>query len=119
MKRVEQKNKRRIRRKRHIRKKITGTQTCPRLTVFRSNAHMYVQAVDDAAGNTIASVSTVEKDFKDLRNTVENAEKIGVVIGERLKKMNVETVVFDRNGYLYHGIVKAIADGARKAGIRF
>ena len=80
---------------------------------------MYVQAVDDTAGKTIASVSTMEKDFKDLKNTVENAEKIGAAIGDRLKKINVETVVFDRNGYLYHGIVKAIADGARKSGLRF
>ncbi|RKX92382.1 MAG: 50S ribosomal protein L18 [Spirochaetes bacterium] len=119
MKRVEEKSKRRVRRKRHIRKKITGTPTCPRMTVFRSNKNMYVQVIDDVAGNTIASVSTMEKEFKGLKNTVDDAEKIGVAIGDRLKKLKIETVVFDRNGYLYHGIVKAIADGARKSGLRF
>ncbi len=119
MKRVEEKNKRRRRRKRHIRKTITGTAACPRMSVYRSNKKMYVQVIDDTSGNTVASVSSVEKEFRDLKNNVENAGKIGAVIGERLKKLNIEKVVFDRNGYLYHGIVKAIAEGARKAGIRF
>ena len=119
MKRVVEKNIRRARRKKHIRKSISGTADRPRLTVYRSSKRMYVQVVDDAAGNTIASVSTMEKEFRELRNTVENAEKIGNVIGERLKAKKISSVVFDRNGYLYHGIVKGIADGARKAGIEF
>jgi len=119
MRRVEEKNNRRARRKKHIRKSISGTAERPRLTVYRSSKKMYVQAVDDAAGNTIAAASTMEKEFRDLRNTVENAEKIGSVIGERLKAKKISSVVFDRNGYLYHGIVKGIADGARKAGLEF
>ncbi len=119
MKRVVEKNKRRTRRKRHIRKTITGTSECPRMTVYRSNSKMYVQVIDDASGNTVASVSSMEKEFRDLKNNVENAGKLGAVIGDRLKKLNIEKIVFDRNGYLYHGIVKAIAEGTRKAGIRF
>jgi len=119
MKRIKEKGKRRVRRKRHIRKNISGSQSCPRMTVYRSNKKMYVQVIDDNTGNTIASASSMEKEFRELRNNVVNAEKIGITIGERLKKLKIESVVFDRNGYLYHGIVKAIADGARKAGIRF
>lgn len=119
MKRVEEKKKRRVRRKRHIRKQITGSPACPRMTVYRSNSKMYVQVIDDVSGKTLASVSTMEKEYRELKNTVENAAKLGAAIGDRLKKIKVDTVVFDRNGYLFHGIVKAIADGARKAGIRF
>ncbi len=119
MKRIEEKNKRKVRRKRHIRKNISGSQSCPRMTVYRSNKKMYVQVIDDISGATVASVSSMEKEFRELKNNVVNAEKIGIAIGERLKKLKIESVVFDRNGYLYHGIVKAIADGARKAGIRF
>ena len=80
---------------------------------------MYVQVIDDMAGRTLASASTVEADLRELRNTVANAEKLGEVIGKRLLEKNIDSVVFDRNGYLYHGIVKGIADGARKAGIKF
>ena len=119
MKRTVKKNKRRIRRKRHIRKTIIGSSESPRMTVYRSNSKMYVQVIDDASGTTVASVSSMEKEFKDLKNNVGNAEKLGAVIGDRIKQLNIDKVVFDRNGYQYHGIVKAIADGARKAGIRF
>lgn len=119
MKRVEEKGKRRKRRKKHIRKSIFGTAAKPRMTVFRSAKNMYIQVVDDNAGNTIASVSTMEESYKDLKNNVENAGKLGVAIGEKLKDKKITTVVFDRNGYLYHGIVKGIADGARKTGIKF
>ena len=119
MKRVEEKGKRKKRRKKHIRKSISGTAVRPRMTVYRSAKNMYVQVIDDNAGNTIASVSTMEESFKDLKNNVENAGKLGAAIGERLKAKKVSTVVFDRNGYLYHGIVKGIADGARKTGIKF
>ena len=80
---------------------------------------MYVQVIDDMAGRTLASASTVEADLRELRNTVANAEKLGEIIGKRLLEKNIDSVVFDRNGYLYHGIVKGIADGARKAGIKF
>ena len=89
------------------------------MTVFRSNYHMYVQVIDDMAGRTLASASTVEADLRELRNTVANAEKLGEIIGKRLLEKNIDSVVFDRNGYIYHGIVKGIADGARKAGIKF
>ena len=119
MKRVEEKGKRRRRRKKHIRKSIFGTAVKPRMTVFRSSRNMYVQVIDDNTGNTIASVSTMEESFKGLKNNVENAGKLGAAIGEKLKAKKISTVVFDRNGYLYHGIVKGIADGARKTGIKF
>lgn len=119
MNRIEAARKQRIRRKRHIRKKIFGTPDCPRLSVFRSNRHMYVQVVDDQAGRTLASVSDLEKDLKTLQHQVGDAAKLGEELGKRLKKMKISRVVFDRNGYQYHGIVKAIADGARKAGIGF
>ena len=119
MKRVEEKGKRRKRRKKHIRKSIFGTAVKPRMTVFRSAKNMYVQVIDDNAGSTIASASTMEESFKDLKNNVENAGKLGAAIGEKLKAKKISTVVFDRNGYLYHGIVKGIADGARKSGIKF
>ncbi len=108
-----------MKRKASIRKKISGTPECPRMSVFRSNKNMYVQVIDDVNGQTLASVSTLEKEFLGMRNSTENASKIGEEIGNRLKAKNIDTVIFDRNGYLYHGIVKHIADGARKAGIKF
>lgn len=80
---------------------------------------MYVQVIDDTTGKTLASAGTVEKEFKDLRNNVEGASKLGEAVGKRCLDAGIKTVVFDRNGYLYHGIVKAIADGARKAGVQF
>jgi large subunit ribosomal protein L18 len=119
MKRVEEKRRKRGRRKIHIRKRISGSESKPRLSVFKSNKHIYVQAIDDVAGNTIASASNVEAEFKSLTNSVENAEKIGQAIGERLMAKKIDTVVFDRNGFVYHGIVKSVADGARKAGLKF
>ncbi len=119
MKRISNKQKRRLRRKVHIRKAISGTAVCPRMTVLRSNKHLYVQVIDDVAGHTLASASSLETDLQSLKNNVSDAEKLGTVIGERLKEKKIETVKFDRNGYLFHGIVKSVADGARKAGIKF
>lgn len=119
MKRLKEKNKRRVQRKLHVRKRISGTAERPRMTVFRSNMNMYVQVIDDVAGKTIASASTLEKDLKDLKVNVEDAAKLGNVIGERIKEKKIESIVFDRNGYKFHGVVKAIADGARKVGIIF
>ncbi len=119
MKRIVEKRRKRLKRKVHIRKNLSGTPEKPRMSVFRSNNHMYVQVIDDASGATLASVSTVEAEFKGLRNSVENGAKIGEAIGKRLIDKNIQTVVFDRNGYLYHGIVKSVADGARKAGLKF
>ena len=119
MNRVLDKNRKRAKRKVHIRKRISGTATKPRMTVFRSNSHMYVQVIDDVAGHTLVSASSLETDLRDLKNTVADGAKLGEVIGKRLLEKNIGTVVFDRNGYLFHGIVKSIADGARKAGIKF
>ena len=80
---------------------------------------MYVQVIDDTVGKTLVSAGTVEKDLRDIRNNAEGAAKLGEIVGKRCLDKGVNTVVFDRNGYLYHGLVKAIADGARKAGVQF
>ena len=119
MNRIVDKNRKLAKRKAHIRKRISGTPERPRMTVFRSNLHMYVQVIDDVAGNTLFSASTVEADLRGLKNNVADAAKLGEVVGKRLLEKNIDTVVFDRNGYIYHGIVKAIADGARAAGVKF
>jgi len=119
MNRVLDKNRKRTRRKVHIRKHISGTATRPRMSVFRSNSHLYVQVIDDVAGHTLVSASSMEPTLKDLKNTVEDGAKLGEIVGKRLLEKNIDTVVFDRNGYLFHGIVKSIADGARKAGVKF
>jgi large subunit ribosomal protein L18 len=119
IKKLVEKDRKRFKRKIHIRKRIVGTPERPRMSVFKSNRSMYVQVIDDSVGNTIASVSTLEKDLKDIKRDIEGAGKLGEAMGKRLLEKNVKSVVFDRNGYLYHGIVKAIADGARKAGIEF
>ena len=119
MKRVQQKDDRRIRRRKHIRKKISGTTERPRMTVYRSNTRIYIQVIDDSLGETVASASTLEKVNREIKRNVEGAEKLGTIIGGRLKEKNIDSIVFDRNGYFYHGIVKAVAEGARKAGIKF
>ena len=119
MNRIVDKNRKLAKRKAHIRKRISGTPERPRMTVFRSNLHMYVQVIDDVAGNTLVSASTVEADLRGLKNNVADATKLGEVVGKRLLEKNIDAVVFDRNGYIYHGIVKAIADGARAAGVKF
>ena len=119
MAKVSDKNRKRVRRKKHIRKRIAGTADRPRVSVFRSNRHMYVQAIDDASGTTLVSASNLEKELKSLKNSVEAAAKLGETFGKRLSERKLKTVVFDRNGYKYHGIVKAIAEGTRKAGIEF
>ena len=114
-----EKLRRRDQRKGHVRKSITGTPERPRMTVFRSNKYLYVQVIDDADGKTLAAASTLEEALKGTKPTVEGGAKLGEAIGARLKEKGVAEVVFDRNGYKYHGVVKAIADGARKAGIAF
>lgn len=112
----------RYRRKRSIRKKIFGTPERPRLTVYRSNQHIYAQLIDDIAGHTLASASTVDSeardDLADLEK-VEQAEAVGKLIAERAQDKGVEKVVFDRNGFIYHGRIAAVADGAREAGLKF
>ncbi|MFP4562405.1 MAG: 50S ribosomal protein L18 [Spirochaetia bacterium] len=119
MKRIEEKKARQLRRKRHIRKTLKGTGERPRLTVYRSNKHLYVQVIDDDEGKTLLSVSTRDKGVEDITNNVEGAGKLGEIVGSKMKESKIDTIVFDRNGYRYHGIVKAIADGARKSGIKF
>lgn len=119
MKKLKQKKASRRRRKLHIRKSISGTAQRPRLSVYKSNKNIYVQAIDDDKGHTITSISSIESDYKDLEKNVENAKKLGNVLGERLMEKKVDTAVFDRNGYRFHGIVKGLADGAREAGVKF
>ena len=89
------------------------------MTIFCSNRHIYVQVIDDSTGRTLAAASNREKELASVRSTVKEAGTIGEAIAEKLKKANITKLVFDRNGYLYHGVVKAVADGARKAGIEF
>ena len=114
-------NKNAMRLKRHIRVrgKISGTAECPRLNVFRSNANIYAQLIDDVNGVTLASASTLEKDFEGATGNVEAAKKVGLVLAERAKAKGIEDVVFDRGGYLYHGRVAALAEGAREGGLNF
>ncbi len=119
MKKLVEKDRKRLKRKIHIRKRISGTAARPRMSVFKSNKSLYIQVIDDSAGNTLASASTLEKDLKEIKITIEGGGKLGEIMGKRLLEKNITSVVFDRNGYLYHGVVKAIADGARKAGIQF
>lgn len=118
MKRVIDKNRRRARRKTRIRGKVLGTAERPRLSIFRSNKNLYMQAIDDREGRTLAAASSVSGDLKGLKVNRDDAAKIGEALGKQLKEMNVSEAVFDRNGYLYHGVVQAAADGARKAGIK-
>jgi large subunit ribosomal protein L18 len=112
----------RERRKLRIRRKLSGTAARPRVTVFRSLNHVYAQAIDDVAGTTLAHVSTLSKDIKgfaDDANKTDAAKKVGQAMAQALKAKGVDTIVFDRNGYLYHGRVKALADGAREGGLKF
>ena len=113
---------RRIKRKMGIRKHTSGTAARPRLTVFKSAKHIYVQAIDDETGATIASASTLDKALRSELTGLKKkdaASKVGELLGKRLKDKGVEAAVFDRNGYVYHGRVAAVADGARETGIQF
>jgi len=114
------KNERRIRIKNRIRKVISGTQTKPRLAVFRSNKEIYAQVVDDVTGKTIAAASSRDKDIaKSKGNKTETATLVGKAVAEKAMKAGVETIAFDRGGYLYHGRIKSLAEGAREAGLKF
>ncbi|MDR2211785.1 MAG: 50S ribosomal protein L18 [Spirochaetaceae bacterium] len=119
LRKMEEKDRKRLKRKIHIRKNLSGTAEKPRLSVTRSNRALSMQVIDDAKGHTLASISTLEKELREIKPTVEGAAKLGELMGKRLLEKNITTVVFDRNGYLYHGLVKAMADGARKAGVQF
>jgi len=117
---MSQKTESRVRRHRRVRKKVRGTAARPRLTVFRSSKHVYAQLVDDAAGRTIASASTIEVGERaGATSTVDAAKAVGRRLGERAKAAGIEAVVFDRGGFRYHGRVAGVADGARDAGLKF
>ena len=118
---VSKVNKNAMRLKRHVRVrgKISGTPECPRLNVFRSNANIYAQIIDDVNGVTLVSANTLEKDFEGATGNIEAAKKVGAILAERAKAKGIEEVVFDRGGYIYHGRVAALAEGAREAGLNF
>lgn len=109
------------RQRRHlrVRRKISGTAECPRLCVYRSNTNLYAQIIDDVAGNTIVSVSTLDKDIKTKRANKEAAKEVGTLIAKKAAEKKIKTVVFDRGGYIYHGVVKELAEAAREAGLEF
>ena len=109
------------RRRRHIRvrRKISGTPECPRLCVYRSNSNIYAQIIDDVAGNTIVSASTLDKEIKTKHANKEAAKEVGTLIAKKATEKNIKQVVFDRGGYIYHGVVKELAEAAREAGLEF
>ncbi len=111
----------RLRRKRSIRKRISGSAERPRLSVFRSNRHIYAQVIDDRSGRTLATASTLHAELTDAKDEkkTEAAARVGKLLAQRCLAQNIEAVVFDRNGFIYHGRVKALADGAREGGLRF
>ena len=111
----------RTKRIRRIRKKITGTAEQPRLRVFKSSKHIYAQIIDDTAGKTLASMSTVDKAFEkgDEKGKAAAAKQVGLVIAQRAKEAGISKVVFDRGGYIYQGRVKSLSDGAREGGLEF
>ena len=110
----------RQRRQRRVRKKISGTSSCPRLSVFRSNRHISAQIIDDEAGRTVAAASTSEAELRaNATSNKQAATKVGQLLAERAKAVGIESVVFDRGGNKYHGRVAALADAAREAGLKF
>ena len=109
----------RIKRHKRVRGKISGTAERPRLSVFRSESNIYAQIIDDVAGNTLVAASSVEKGFEGNGGNIEAAKKIGAMVAERALQKGIEEVVFDRGGYVYHGRVAALAEGAREGGLKF
>ena len=112
-------NKARLRRHRRVRGKISGTAERPRLNVFRSSANIYAQVIDDVAGVTLCAASTVEKGFEGNGGNKEAAGKVGKLIAERAQEKGISNVVFDRGGYIFHGRVQELAEGAREGGLKF
>ena len=113
------KNKKRLKRHVRVRAKISGTADCPRLSVYRSNKNISAQIIDDVKGVTLVAASTLEKGFEGIGSNKEAARKVGLAIAEKAKAKGIETVVFDRGGYIYHGRVSELADGAREGGLKF
>ena len=109
----------RARRHKRVRAKISGTPEIPRLNVFRSKSQIYAQVIDDVNGRTLAAASSTEKDFEGSGGNVQAAQKVGKLVAQRAKEKGIESVVFDRGGYIYHGRVKALAEGAREGGLQF
>ena len=109
----------RLKRHKRVRAKISGTPECPRLCVFRAAKHIYAQIIDDVNGVTLVSASTLEKDFGMYGGNKEAAAKVGKTVAQRALDKNIETVVFDRGGFIYTGRVQALADGAREGGLKF
>ncbi len=113
------KNAQRLKRHARVRAKVSGTAERPRLAVYRSNAHIYAQIIDDVAGVTLCAASSTEKDVGSIGSNKEAAKKVGMTIAERAKAKGIEDVVFDRGGYIYHGRVSELAAGAREGGLKF
>ena len=109
----------RTRRHVRVRRKISGTAERPRLCVYRSNTNLYVQVIDDVAGNTLVQASTLDKEIKTKYANKEAAKELGKLIAKRALDKKIETVVFDRGGYIYHGVVKELAEAAREGGLKF
>ena len=114
-------NRKAERERRHIRvrTKISGTAERPRLCVYRSNKNLFVQIIDDVNGTTLAQASTLDKEIKTKHSNIEAAKEVGSLIGKRAAEKKIKTVVFDRSGYIYHGVIKQLAESAREAGLEF
>lgn len=110
----------RFKRKKRIRAGVHGTTSKPRFAVFKSNSNMYVQLIDDESGKTLVSASTLEKENRGkIKNTIDGAKSLGGLLARRALEKKIQAVVFDRSGYIYHGKIKALADGARETGLKF
>ena len=109
----------RIRRHKRVRTKISGTAECPRLCVYRSNTNLYAQIIDDEKQVTLTAASTLDKEVKTKKANKEAAKEVGTLIAKKAAEKNIDTVVFDRGGYIYHGVVKELAEAAREAGLKF
>ena len=115
----ESRQKVRVKKHKRLRNRFNGTAERPRLAVFRSNNHMYAQIIDDTVGNTLVAASTLDKDVKTKHANKEAAKEVGTLIAKKAIEKNIKTVVFDRGGYIYHGVVKELAEAAREAGLKF
>ena len=118
IKKIDRKSER-IRRHKRVRRKISGPAECPRLCVFRSNSNLYVQVIDDVQGKTLVQASTLDKEIKNKKANTEAAKEVGALIAKRAIEKKIDTVVFDRGGYIYHGVVKQLAESAREGGLKF
>ena len=114
-------NRKAERERRHlrVRRKISGTAECPRLCVYRSNNNIFVQVIDDVKGNTLVQASTLDKEVKTKHSNKEAAKEVGTLIAKRALEKNIKTLVYDRGGYVYHGVIKEVAEAAREAGLEF